>query len=60
MTDVMRESPWLTFFLFWILIGTIARICNRIIRSRNIKHQGWPPLHLDADGDFVTTERNNA
>jgi hypothetical protein len=25
---------------------------NRILRSRNIKAHGWPPVHCDADGDF--------
>jgi len=27
-------------------------IVNRICRTRNVKNSGWPPVHLDADGDF--------
>ena len=23
-----------------------------LIRQRNIKHHGWPPSHVDADGSF--------
>jgi hypothetical protein len=29
---------------------------NQTLRSRNIVAQGWPPAHLDADGDLVTEE----
>ena len=25
---------------------------NRRLRSQNIHAMGWPPAHLDADGDF--------
>lgn len=39
---------YILYFPFWII--------NRWLRSRNIKHQGWPPAHLDADGDFKTWE----
>lgn len=26
---------------------------NQTLRSRNIIARGWPPPHLDADGDFA-------
>jgi hypothetical protein len=29
---------------------------NQMLRSRNIVARGWPPAHLDADGDLVTEE----
>jgi hypothetical protein len=29
---------------------------NQMLRSRNIVAQGWPPAHLDADGDPVIEE----
>lgn len=52
-------NGWLTFFLFWIVGWVITvivsqpfRIFNRWMRSRNIAARGWPPEHLDADGDF--------
>jgi hypothetical protein len=28
------------------------RAYNRRLRSLNIRERGWPPEHLDADGDF--------
>jgi len=62
------EHPWITFFiglpLAWLVLffginGVIKslevavyRPWNRYLRSRNIARQGWPPPHLDADGDF--------
>jgi len=32
--------------------AVLFRLPNRWLRSRNIREQGWPPEHLDADGDF--------
>jgi hypothetical protein len=54
--QVMQESPWLTFFL---LLGVLKlfswpfEIVYRWIRHLDIKAQGWPPAHCDADGDAV-------
>lgn len=51
------ESPWLTFFLACVVAQFLSwpfRLVNRWIRSRNIAAQGWPPFHLDADGDTRT------
>ena len=47
-------------FLFTILAAWLLttaseiffRLPNRWIRSRNIAARGWPPEHLDADGDW--------
>ena len=30
----------------------VGAIHKRAIRSRDIRAVGWPPPHLDADGDF--------
>ena len=30
----------------------LAQTYNRYLRSCNIREKGWPPAHLDADGDF--------
>lgn len=50
------NSPWLAFFLAWIFmygcIGCPFRALNRWIRHRNIVVRGWPPEHLNADGDW--------
>lgn len=29
---------------------------NRTLRSRNIREKGWPPAHLDGDGDWDTKD----
>lgn len=57
---------WLAFWLmFWALVvvaqllsGLFVRLPNRLIRSANIRRAGWPPVHLDADGDFKPAETN--
>lgn len=50
-------------FTFWgfMIIGNgvlwFLFICwNRFLRSRNIAKHGWPPIHLDADGDSIATD----
>ena len=52
------------FSSFWVFIGSLLLIelplkflLNAIklfVRQRNISKHGWPPEHLDADGDFKT------
>jgi hypothetical protein len=37
---------------FYLPATFVFKCWNRWLRSRNIKHHGWPPSHLDADGDF--------
>ena len=55
----MSSHPFLTFFLALIIAGLINApfkyafmAYNRTLRSKNIAAKGWPPAHLDADGDF--------
>lgn len=50
------SHPFLTFMLAWFAYEVAIypfKLVNRWIRSRNIKNAGWPPAHLDADGDQV-------
>ena len=61
--EFMGEHPWLTFFLAFFAARFASwpfRLINRWIRHRNIVAQGWPPPHLDADGDPVTTRVSEA
>lgn len=52
----MSESPWLTFFLGFLIaefaIRLFINLPNRIMRHWNIHKHGYPPPHCDADGDF--------
>lgn len=50
---------WCALWLIWpplmaiyALAATPFRSWNRWLRHKNITAQGWPPAHLDADGDF--------
>jgi hypothetical protein len=52
--DLAKSNPWLAFFLAWMAVWLLAlpfKLVNRWIRHRNITASGWPPPHLDADGD---------
>lgn len=48
------QHPLLTValaYVAYLIFFQPFRLANRWIRSRNIKNSGWPPAHLDADGD---------
>ena len=55
-SEFITAHPW---FSLLILIGIYNlaewpfRLVNRAIRHRNIASAGWPPSHLDGDGDVV-------
>ena len=48
----MSDSPFLTAFLAYVLFECLLKLGSRVLRSINIAVRGWPPEHLDADGDF--------
>jgi hypothetical protein len=51
------EHPWFTLLILlalWELASLPFKTVNRVIRHRNIAKAGWPPEHVDADGDPVT------
>lgn len=52
----MSDSPFLSFFLGYTLLECAVKLGGRMLRSINIAIRGWPPAHLDADGDFATQE----
>lgn len=44
---------WLPILLAIYFIAHYGFRCwNRLMRHLNIRNAGWPPAHLDADGDF--------
>ena len=43
----------LTFLLAWVSIHSCYYIIMRMIRSVIVLFRGWPPEHLDADGDPI-------
>lgn len=48
----MGEHPILSFFIAYLSVEGAVRIGSRGFRSINILARGWPPAHLDADGDW--------
>ena len=48
------DSSFLSFIAVLVISSSIYTLCcipNRILRHLNIRKHGWPPEHLDADGD---------
>lgn len=53
--DFMSARPFLTFCLALIIAGMVNSVfyfARQPIRAYNIRNHGWPPAHLDADGDY--------
>lgn len=53
--DFADKNPWFTFFLgFWaLMVLSLCVAAFRIIFAAfNIWARGWPPAHLNAEGEF--------
>lgn len=48
MWEYMSQNPGMTLIL---LLG-VCYITKYVVRGVIISIHGWPPSHLDADGDF--------
>ena len=68
--DYMNENSFTGFLFFIAIIPTISwhiiiifnkinDLVTKFIRMVNIIMRGWPPSHLDADGDFQTIEEED-
>lgn len=57
--DFMADSPFIAFFIVFLVCGTVFRMWNRFMRHLNIRAQGWPPAHCDADGDFKDVKQDD-
>ena len=54
-----NENTGLTVFMvcaaafsIFVILDFLFKCWNRLMRSMNIRKNGWPPQHCDADGDF--------
>ncbi len=52
-------DPFIEFCLIWLagcLAGILFKLINRILRTIKVSISGWPPEHLDVDGDWKDKE----
>lgn len=57
--DFMAASPFVAAFIAFLICGTVFRMWIRFMRHLNIRAQGWPPAHCDADGDFKDVKQDD-
>lgn len=60
MLMLAEEQPLLTFLVGWLAFLLAAMVKTLIIRTYRvliIAIRGWPPAHLDADGDWRTAPK---
>lgn len=43
---------WLPLLLPFAALNVTFRLVNRLLRTIKVACRGWPPEHLDADGNF--------
>lgn len=48
----------LSLILYYVVNG-ITRVWSRFLRMIMVVTRGWPPSHLDADGDWFTHPVND-
>lgn len=57
-TKEIEMSAYDSVQLFWLFLvvcvvcGSVRSMWSYLIRHLNIRKAGWPPAHLDADGDW--------
>ncbi len=66
MWDFFNEHWFLAWCALWLcwpaasLVGAIFfRLPNRILRTIKVLVRGWPPAHLDADGDIIPAPKES-
>lgn len=63
MWDFLHQHPFIAWCLAWSVWGIYGiailalRLVNRCLRTVMVVFRGWPPPHLDADGDFKPTAK---
>ena len=53
------QNIWAVFWLGLVIIINITAMINRLFRTIRVIIRGWPPEHLDIDGDFKTGIADN-
>lgn len=54
---------WLVWGVFWLVavaFDVSFKLVNRMLRTIKVCARGWPPEHLDADGDFKPATKGKA
>lgn len=50
--QLIIDHPVLSFFIAMLILDAACKIISRTLRMIMISFSGWPPAHLDADGDW--------
>jgi hypothetical protein len=61
MREFAIQNPGSTLVIIFVLAWVASRpfwLLQLWIRARNIRAHGWPPAHLDADGDRHSRSEN--
>ena len=62
--ELIFESGWHfagAFMLIWLLlyfsVNFLLKLWVKLLRAVMVSLRGWPPTHLDADGDFKSASK---
>lgn len=54
--DFANNHPATALIMVFLVVMLIRSMCYRVARTLCVRKSGWPPAHLDADGDFKECE----
>lgn len=53
----MSDSPWLALAIVVTVGVLVETVVKMTMRGINIAKHGWPPPHVNADGDFKEEQK---
>jgi hypothetical protein len=56
MWNFASSNPGYSFLIVFVVCLTVCSLWRRAMKTLAIRTSGWPPPHLDADGDFRPTD----
>ena len=59
MIEWAGHNPFYAVVLAWLALHTLLAIYRRTARAVMVIARGWPPEHLDADGDWKPDEEED-
>ncbi len=51
-TEFVDTNPTISLVALFLIMAFFFKGWNRLMRMLNIRKNGWPPAHCNADGDF--------
>ncbi len=58
MIQFINDHAVATVIITFLLLNFLAGLWKIFFRQMSIRKHGWPPAHIDADGDPIKVEKS--